>query len=390
MTELVVSGVGTVRPEGFDFRTALGPRGYKYLPTASQYFLAAAKRALAGIGPDALDGVDAERRGAAVGTNSAAAALHDAMDRTVMETGAEDLSPVTAPYFSINLFGSRLATEHELKGFNLTFASPRVAGLEAIESGGRALAAGRAHWLLAGATEQVLAEGEPGADTSEAGAVALVLEPATAVAARGGRVYGRVAVRSFFLPPALAGGRSGAERARALIDGALDALGHAGSGYSGVGHAGSGHAGLGHAGLGPGGPHPVTPVTPVTAVLDGSPVGEAVAAALGERAEYVPAGAGCLEPVARVAAALADGAGPARVVVTAAAQGNAAVCLVTPGSPGAQAGTQASTQAGTRTGTRTRTQAEAQRGTRAETRAEATQTQAQAEAQAEAAEEGGG
>ncbi|MFI1852449.1 beta-ketoacyl synthase N-terminal-like domain-containing protein [Streptomyces sp. NPDC020480] len=345
MTELVVSGVGTVRPEGFDFKTALGPRGYKYLPTASQYFLAAAKRALAGIGPDALDGVEAERRGAAVGTNSAAAALHDAMDRTVMETGAEDLSPVTAPYFSINLFGSRLATEHELKGFNLTFASPRVAGLEAIESGRRALAAGRAHWLLAGATEQVLAEGEPGAETSEAGAVALVLEPAAAVAARGGRAYGRVAVRSFFLPPALAAAGSGAERARALIDGALQALGHRG--------------------LGPDGP------LPVTAVLDGSPVGEAVAAALGERAEYVPAGAGCLEPVARVAAALADGTGPARVVVTAAAQGNAAVCLVTPGDPGTQAGT----QAGTSTGAQTRT--------RAETQAETTRTEAQAE-------EGGG
>ncbi|NUS86148.1 MAG: 3-oxoacyl-ACP synthase, partial [Streptomyces sp.] len=176
--DLIVTGVGTVRPEGFDFKTALGPRGYKYLPTASQYFLAAAKRALADAGPGTLEATRAERRGAAVGTNSAAASLHDAMDRTVMETGAADLSPATAPYFSINLFGSRLATEHELKGFNLTFASPRVAGLEALETGRRALAAGRARWLLAGATEQVLAEGEPGAETSEAGAVALVLEPA--------------------------------------------------------------------------------------------------------------------------------------------------------------------------------------------------------------------
>ncbi|MDW6062477.1 hypothetical protein SAZ11_36190 [Streptomyces sp. FXJ1.4098] len=123
--ELIVSGVGTVRPEGFDFKTALGRRGYKYLPTASQYFLAAAKRALADIGQDdPLVAVDAERRAAAVGTNSAAASLHDAMDRTVMETGAAELSPVLAPYFSINLFGSRLAMEHELKGFNVTFVSP--------------------------------------------------------------------------------------------------------------------------------------------------------------------------------------------------------------------------------------------------------------------------
>ncbi|MES4908109.1 MULTISPECIES: beta-ketoacyl synthase N-terminal-like domain-containing protein [unclassified Streptomyces] len=334
--DLIVSGVGTVRPEGFDFKAALGRRGYKYLPTASQYFLAAAKRALADIGQDdTLEAVHAERRAAAVGTNSAAASLHDAMDRTVMETGAADLSPVTAPYFSINLFGSRLAMEHELKGFNVTFVSPRIAGLEAIETGQRGLAAGRAGWLLAGATEQVLAEDEPGADTSEAGAVALVLEPAAAVAARGGRAYGRVAVRSFFLPPALAAAAQGAERARALIDGALEALGHV--------------AAPGHVADGP---------LPVTAVLDGSPVGEAFAAALGERAEYVPAGAGCLEPVARVAAALADGAGPARLVLTAAAEGNAAVCLVTPGGPGAGTGTKAGTQA--------EAEAETEAGARAE------------------------
>ncbi|MEU5030373.1 beta-ketoacyl synthase N-terminal-like domain-containing protein [Streptomyces milbemycinicus] len=334
--ELIVSGVGTVRAEGFDFKTALGRRGYKYLPTASQYFLAAAKRALADIGQDdTLEAVDAERRAAAVGTNSAAASLHDAMDRTVMETGAADLSPVLAPYFSINLFGSRLATEHELKGFNVTFVSPRVAGLEAIETGQRALAAGRAGWLLAGATEQVLAEDEPASDTSEAGAVALVLEPAAAVAARGGRAYGRLAARSFFLPPALAAGAHGAERARVLIDGALEALGHVPV--------------LGH---GPDGP------LPITAVLDDSPVGEAFAAALGERAERVPAGAGCLEPVVRVVAALADGSGPARVVLTAAAEGNAAVCLVTPGGPATGVGTRPGTQAGTQAETQAEARAE--------------------------------
>ncbi|WP_052713696.1 beta-ketoacyl synthase N-terminal-like domain-containing protein [Streptomyces katrae] len=152
---LVVSGIGVVTPRGdrpreaargarpaaaaragdwFDHRTRLGPRGYKYLPAASQYFLAAAKEAMA----DARDEPDrwpAELRGAAVGTNSSAAALHEAMDRTVLAEGAAALSPVTAPYFSINLFGSRLATEHGLKAFNLTVTSPRVAGLESLETG---------------------------------------------------------------------------------------------------------------------------------------------------------------------------------------------------------------------------------------------------------------
>ncbi|MGW4075132.1 beta-ketoacyl synthase N-terminal-like domain-containing protein [Streptomyces asiaticus] len=331
---LVVTGIGTVGADGFDFRTALGRHGYKYLPAASQYFLAAAKRALAQAGPDALAAVGPEERGAAVGTNSAALALHHTMDRTVTATGAGDLSPVTAPYFSINLFGSRLATEHDLKGFNLTFTSPRVAGLEALQTGQRALATGRARRLLAGATEEALPEGEPGADTSEAGAVALVLEPEPAARGRGVAALGRVGVRSFFLPPKVAASAEGAERAAALLRDALDALGH----------------------------RPDRPLA-VTAVLDGSPVGATMAAALDERAqggralggktlggralagkpERVPAGAGALEPVARVAAALGAPDGHPHAVVTAAAEGNAAVCLVTPGARlNARAGTGAS------------------------------------------------
>ncbi|MEE4593872.1 beta-ketoacyl synthase N-terminal-like domain-containing protein [Streptomyces sp. DSM 41524] len=331
---LVVTGIGTVGADGFDFRTALGRHGYKYLPAASQYFLAAAKRALAQAGPDALAAVGPEERGAAVGTNSAALALHHTMDRTVTATGAGDLSPVTAPYFSINLFGSRLATEHDLKGFNLTFTSPRVAGLEALQTGQRALATGRARRLLAGATEETLPEGEPGADTSEAGAVALVLEPEPAARRRGAAALGRVGVRSFFLPPKVAASAEGAERAAALLRDALDALGH----------------------------RPDRPLA-VTAVLDGSPVGAAMAAALDEQAlggkalggkalggralagkpERVAAGAGALEPVACVAAALGAPDGHPHAVITAAAEGNAAVCLVTPGARlDARAGTEAS------------------------------------------------
>ncbi|MFE2677665.1 beta-ketoacyl synthase N-terminal-like domain-containing protein, partial [Streptomyces hygroscopicus] len=216
---LVVTGIGTVSADGFDFRTALGRRGYKYLPAASQYFLAAAKGALAQAGPDALEAVGPEERGAAVGTNSAAVALHHTMDRTITTTGAEDLSPALAPYFSVNLFGSRLATEHDLKGFNLTFTSPRVAGLEALQAGRRAIAAGRARRLLAGATEEALPEGEPGADRPESGAVALVLEPASAARSRGAAALGRVAVRSFFLPPRVAAAAEGGGAAPALRGG---------------------------------------------------------------------------------------------------------------------------------------------------------------------------
>ncbi|MCX4693186.1 beta-ketoacyl synthase N-terminal-like domain-containing protein [Streptomyces sp. NBC_01408] len=299
----------------FDHRTRLGPRGYKYLPAASQYFLAAAKTALADSGHEEGRWA-AELRGAAVGTNSSAAALHEAMDRTVLDEGAAALSPVTAPYFSINLFGSRLATEHGLKAFNLTVTSPRVAGLESLETGARAVAAGRASWLLAGATEEALAPAHPGHELSERGAVALVLEPLEAVRARGGREYGHCRVRSLFLSPRTAASPGGADRARELIGSALAAWEADGAGA---------------------GPAPAA-APRVIAVLDGSPVGRAVATALGSGAERVPAGAGALEPLVQAAGALAELSSPV-LVVTAAAEGNLALALLTPSAgPAAAAG----------------------------------------------------
>lgn len=292
-SDLVVSGVGVIDPgHGFDYRTELGPRGYKYLPPAAQYLLAAVKRAVAASG-DGLTPVPPEARAAAVGTNCAASALHAEMDRTIIDAGADALSPATAPYFSINLFGSRLATEHGLKGFNLTLTTPRAAGLEAVQAGCRSAARGRAHWLVAGATEERVDPKEPGADRAEAGAVALVLEPAAALAARGGRALGRCAVRTAFLPP------TGPLEERA------DALVRPVRAWAGQ--------------------------VPVRAVVDSSPVGTALLGALAGFPEItvVPAGAGCLRPLAEAAQALAEG--QATLVATAAAEGNVAFALVTPG-----------------------------------------------------------
>ncbi|KJS51343.1 3-oxoacyl-ACP synthase, partial [Streptomyces rubellomurinus subsp. indigoferus] len=90
-----------------------------------------------------------------------------------------------------------------------------VAGLEAIEAGSRAVGLGRASWLLAGATEEALPAGDPGARTPERGAVALVLEPAARLPARGVRGYGRCAAPRFLLPPRAAA--SAADRLRGRI-----------------------------------------------------------------------------------------------------------------------------------------------------------------------------
>ena len=303
---LVVSGIGVLTPgqlgaaeEGwFDYRRELGPRGYKYLPPASRYLLAATKRALADSG-QSPESVPDEARAAAVGTNSAASALHAEMDATVIGTNASALSPAIAPFFSINLFGSRLATEHGLKGFNLTLTSPRVAGLEAVQHGARSVGLGRASWLLAGAAEAALDPAEPGADSSETGAVALVFEQADAVSARDGKAYGRCRARTSFLPP----DRAGPELAAELVRGALAAFGLT-----------------------------TDRMPPVRAVLDDSPVGDAFAAVLTGAVTRVEAGAGCLEPMVQVADALAglpeDGSAE-QLVGVAAAQGNVAFALLT-------------------------------------------------------------
>jgi len=298
---VAISGVALVRPAGarwtadgrraspppdwFDYRRELGQRGYKYVPEAYRYLLAAARRALAEAGypqPDAAP----EDGGLVVGTNSAVARLHADMDRTVVAGSAADLSPATAPYFSINLGGGRLATEYAIKGYHATLTTPRVAGLEAIAVAARALALERARWMLVGATEERLDGAEPAAGLSESGAVALVAHPDAA--APPGSARCRVHLR--YLPP-----DSPVGPVLAAVLAAADAHGD----------------------------------RPVVAVLDGSPLGTAIAAELPGRARVVPAGAGCLEPLMQVAALLVDAAEPT-VVVTAAAEGNLAVALVCP------------------------------------------------------------
>ena len=231
---VIVTGIGVVAPEAssppeaatasgrrlpfdddwFDPRTSLPGRGYKYVPSAGQYLLAGARTALADAGGE-LEACDEGRRGAVVGTNSGVSALHDAFDRVVLRSDAGDLSPATAPFFSVNLLGSQLSTHYRIKGFNVTVTSPRVAGLEALEIAGRSLVTGRAETQLAAATEAPLAESDPGFPTSEAGAVVFVLGPPNAAPASS---YGWCSVRTFFLPLRLLESGRGRDEGAARVE----------------------------------------------------------------------------------------------------------------------------------------------------------------------------
>jgi 3-oxoacyl-[acyl-carrier-protein] synthase II len=208
--DVVISGIGVALPgapplrdvlarsrtsgadsEWFDTAARLGPRGYRYLPPAAQYLLAAGRAAI----DDCGDGVAAEPdelRGVALGTTYGVAAVHDDLDRALVDGGPDALSPMAAPYFSVNLVATRLALENKFKAFNLTFTTPRVAGLEAISAVTRSIALGRCTVGIAAAAEAM----PPPGSSAEVGAGALVLESWASAAARGAPVRGRCRVRS--------------------------------------------------------------------------------------------------------------------------------------------------------------------------------------------------
>ncbi|MEU2059726.1 beta-ketoacyl synthase N-terminal-like domain-containing protein [Streptomyces sp. NPDC013455] len=223
VAEAVVASAGIVLPpdplpadgQWFDVKARLGRRGYRYLPESCHYLLAAARDALAASGDEPERHAE-ERRGVVVGTNSAVAGLHADIVRAVGGDGIDGLSPMTVPFFSVNLVAAKLSTEHRFKGFNLTVTSPRVAGLEAVHLAAGALAAGRGDVVLAGGAEAP--DPRAGDAVPESGAVLLLLRPA---GAEGGTVV-RTALR--FLPPRATGTPAGRERAGRMVRAALDGV----------------------------------------------------------------------------------------------------------------------------------------------------------------------
>lgn len=336
--ELVVTGAGVVTPWGdspeaaaaaggvpmvdagdwFDYRDRLGPRGYKYLPAAAQYALAAARGALADGGrPDA---VPADRRGFLLATNAGLAGLFDAMDATVAESGAAGISPASAPYFAVNVLGNRLAGELALKGFALTVATARTAALDALSTAAVVLASGRADTLVLVATEDRVPESRGGG--GEQGAVVLTLETPVGARARGSAVRATVRVRSLFVPPAALDDRAGRTRAVLALTTKLAELTAPGDRPVGL------HLDL-----------------------DGSPVAEAVVSAVAARGPIPPGGApptdtpehsgfgpavdaapriGCLGPALAVAHAVTARDGGSRLIVCATGAGHVALVRVSP------------------------------------------------------------
>lgn len=184
-------------PDWFQTEVALPGRGYRRLPPACKYLLAASRLAASDAG-DRFFETRPDCRAAVVATNNAGAALLEEIDYTITLKGAEELPPSTSPFMAMSLFASRLSIEYDITGFNLTVNSPVTAGIEAIQIAARAVAAGRASAVLVGAVEEALSPAQSPAGGSQAGSVVLYCEPAAAGTVR----YGTCKARSAFLNPA--------------------------------------------------------------------------------------------------------------------------------------------------------------------------------------------
>ncbi|MEU8961416.1 beta-ketoacyl synthase N-terminal-like domain-containing protein [Streptomyces sp. NPDC048491] len=345
--ELAVTGVGVVSPWGdtadvasaaggapmprssnwFNHRERLGPRGYKYLPAAAQYALAAARSALADGGrPDA---VPADRRGLLLATNAGLSGLFDTVDATVAESGAAGISPAYAPYFAVNVLGNRLAVELALHGFALTVATARTAAVDALFTGALVLASGRADSLVLAVAEEPVPDGRGGG--GEQGAAVLTLESPADARVRGSAVRATLQVRSLFVPPTALTDTAGRSRAGRVITAALAELAA-----------------------------PMHPPVGVHLDLDSSPVAEAVASAVVAAVARRPTDGsatrsparpgpthshtastrglpsfrasrtGCLSPALAVAHAITAGDGADRLVVCATGAGHVAAVRVSP------------------------------------------------------------
>lgn len=187
--ELSVTGLGIMVPgisgpdealasaaeavaDWFRAEVSLPGRGYRRLPDACKYLLAAARLAIGDAGGRFLEH-DPCRRAAVVATNNVSAALMEEMDNTIILKNAEELPPSLSPFMIMSLFASRLSMEHDITGFNLTVNSPLTAGIEAIQIAARALAAGRASAVLVGAVEEALSPAQFAGSGSQAGAAVL-------------------------------------------------------------------------------------------------------------------------------------------------------------------------------------------------------------------------
>ncbi len=249
--QIVVSGVGPVYPgavgvqqfrdaigepsraachlgdEWFDAVRFFGRQGFKYWTAATKYAVAASKLALEhGSFEPKLH--DPEQVGVFLGTNFGVYRVLENLDRIVRHTGAQDLSPLDAPNFSVNIPASVVSSRYGFRAFNISFTDAIVSGLQALLFGVNAIRQKRAEVVLAGATEDLppsLAAEVMGVSAVMGGACMFLLERLNSVRARGGSAYTQVMGGALhFLAPTDAGNLEAEQELTEMIYDDLDTV----------------------------------------------------------------------------------------------------------------------------------------------------------------------
>lgn len=223
--EVVVTGIGTISPlalsskqwserfdvssfndlsqELFEFDAKKHfQKGYKYWILATQYLIAAANEAL----KDSCwnkDEFKSDEMGVVIGTNFSVYPTIEQFNVTIRNEGAQGISPIMAPNFSINIPASTLSIYYGMRAFNLTMTTSIVAGIQALEIACNALRKGKARYILVGAVEDQIPQWKDRnvAAVGWGGSCVLVLELKDSAIKRGVPWYGSVdVVKTRFYP----------------------------------------------------------------------------------------------------------------------------------------------------------------------------------------------
>lgn len=120
----------------FDPRHYLGRRGTSLLPRSVQLCASAAHLLEA---RDVFNDVPPDLRGLWTCTTTFAEQQHQEMDEVVRTRSADALSPVRAPYFSVNLVGSRISQDLQIQGHVMVMTSPTTGLVDAFAAANHAI-----------------------------------------------------------------------------------------------------------------------------------------------------------------------------------------------------------------------------------------------------------
>lgn len=181
----------------------------------AQFAIAAATQAMADAGLDTASPYDKDRCGIVLGTSIGGAYAFQAQTQRFRDKGAKGVSPLTVPLVMANGGSAAVSLHFGWRGPVETACTACAAGTHAVGNGAKLVASGRCDAVLVGGSDACQSElmtngfgnmkalsasgysrpfdvARDGFCSAEAGAV-LVLEEASAAAARGARVYAEVA-----------------------------------------------------------------------------------------------------------------------------------------------------------------------------------------------------